>query len=192
MKNTRAFGLLQRINEQKSLSGLALLIEYGLYALYQPTSQFVNALKDFDHVEVTKNIIAACETRPSKNPPSDEVKSIFSRGGYGPTMYLIVMQIAGKRGLVPNTYGMVSAPAKKVWQEFYSGKGAPLVAHTPVNLGNVEEYLNQTYFIKRPLNITSAKVLHKRVLSSDRYGEMKDVLLEAIDGLLSSEMQRIY
>jgi hypothetical protein len=80
-----------------------------------------------------------------------QVQSIWSEHGYGPVLYRIAMQLKSPFPLRPNIDG-ITEQAKRVWEEFYSGKGQDFV-HCEFDKDAYpfqERHLRFRYRLKRP------------------------------------------
>ncbi|HFD4055764.1 TPA: hypothetical protein ACF3XI_004633, partial [Vibrio parahaemolyticus] len=78
----------------------------------------------------------------------DNVRAI---DGYGPTVYKVLMQLSGCRGIAP-CYKASNQPkefivkkSKRIWENFYNHEGINV---EPIENGYKENYLNSKYSIK--------------------------------------------
>jgi hypothetical protein len=149
-------------------------------------------LDNYDADEINESVIGSVELRYNESLETNEINSIYADKGYGPLLYLIAMT-KSPEGLIPSRTDQVSKSAKSVWEQFYSGKGKNLVRTEPIPAGrHKEEFMNQKYFILKPINLKKSESLTKSILKDDKYGEKFSMLEEAIDGRLRQEMRDIY
>ncbi len=123
-----------------------------------------------------------------------EVDRIWSKKGYGPLLYLLAMQETGNEGLMPSRVkSQVTPEAKRVWKEFYDGKGSDLVTYEDTEaIHHDEDYLNKKYFIDTQIDTSAAQRRHKQVIGQDPYGERFNNFIETADGVIGGEMSEIY
>jgi len=123
-----------------------------------------------------------------------KVEEIWAEKGYGPTLYRIAIQHAGRNGLMPSTIkGQVSAAAENVWKEFYDGKGSDFVNTEKSADDNHEvEHLDSIYYSNGPrINTSKAEQNHSKIFNKakDPYEEKLTTLLETADSVLGAAVR---
>lgn len=181
------------MEDMKSSDDLALFsYENSLFVLYK-TEGIESKLKDYDIEGIENHIVAVIDTRPNDEFDAFEVHSVWAQKGYGPLIYLVAMEKSG--ALVPvREKHQISQDAKKIWKNFYDGKGSQYVDYSELeDNAHEEEYLNQRYTLKEsPFNITQMEKKNDEALFNNPYGEMEDLLLEAAESILRNRMKDIY
>jgi hypothetical protein len=85
---------------------------------------------------------------------SDEawhVKGVVASNGYGPTIYQLLMQLAGHNGLAPcfkhgpNSKEFIVEKCKNIWKKFYE---SPLVRTVKLSEKYSESHLNYKFILK--------------------------------------------
>tara|TARA_Y100001937_G_C7131160_1_gene337452 strand:+ start:619 stop:1209 length:591 start_codon:yes stop_codon:yes gene_type:complete len=176
-----------------SLAGIGFFANESesVLGLYK-SEDMKKGLENYDADEINEAVIGAVELRYNESLQTYEINSIYADKGYGPLLYLIAMT-KSPEGLIPSRTSQVSKSAKSVWEQFYSGKGQGSVTFEPIKAGrHQEDYMNQKYFIKNPIDLNKAESVTKDILKNDKYGEKLSMLEEAIDGRLRQEMRDIY
>jgi hypothetical protein len=118
-----------------------------------------------------------------------KVEEIWAEKGYGPTLYRIAIQHAGRNGLMPSTIkGQVSPAAENVWKEFYDGKGSDFVdTKKSADDNHGVEHLDSIYYSNGPqINTSKAEQNHSKIFNKakDPYEEKLTTLLESADSVL--------
>ena len=118
-----------------------------------------------------------------------KIEEIWAEKGYGPTLYRIAIQHAGRNGLMPSPHkGQVSQAAQNVWKEFYDGKGSDFVDVKKSADDNHEiEHLDSIYYSNGPqINTSKAEQNHSEIFNkaTDPFEEKLTTLLETADSIL--------
>lgn len=180
------------INEAIKLeNNLCLLVAETTFILYRKSIK--GPMEEYDYEAMEDEIVAVAITKDSTHG-SWEVDSAWARGGYGPTLYLIIMDMAGSNGLMPNVnIGMVSNDAKRVWKEFYDGKGSEYVSSkVQIEGEHLEDHMNNIFYTDFDTKYRKMQRNSDKVIGHDPYGEFRDLIWEAGSSLLTSTMRGIY
>ena len=88
----------------------------------------------------------------------------------------------------------ISNDAKRVWKEFYDGKGKDDVKKIELKIKDEdkEDFLNYSMTNIRKIDTKSMESKNSKLLSNDRYGEKKYILEETAESILFNEMGKIY
>jgi len=123
-----------------------------------------------------------------------KIEEIWAKKGYGPTLYRIAIQHAGRNGLMPSPHrGQVSSAAQNVWKEFYDGKGSDFVdvkKSTDDNHG--VEHLDSIYYSNGPrINTSKAEQNHSEIFNKaeDPFEERLTTLIETADSVLGEAVR---
>jgi hypothetical protein len=176
-------------------ANLALVQESNLYVLFESNHNLQVALRKRVLEAIDQSIYGILRIRDNTLYNADEVDAIWAHKGYGPLMYLIGMQNAGKRGLMSSRVSnQVTSQAKEVWRQFYQGAGKDLVLPVPLQAKHhhEEEWLSYKYVLRKPYDITKLLNKGKIALKNDPYNEKLNLIIEAADALLSRHMSDIY
>lgn len=168
---------------------------YGDTFLLYDFAKMDLALTEYDYDEIDEAVVGVVETRYNGKHDAVEVDSLWGTQGYGPLLYLIAMQLAKPRKLITNRgVDKTSDSAKRVWKEFYDGRGKNSVEIEELANPdpNKEDFLNHAMTNKVKIDIRGMESKNNDILSNDRYGEKKDTLEEAGDSKLKYEMEKIY
>ena len=123
-----------------------------------------------------------------------KVEEIWAEKGYGPTLYRIAIQYAGRHGLMPSPHrGQVSPAAQSVWKEFYDGKGSDFVDTKKSDEENHGvEHLDSIYYSNGPqIDTSKAEQNHNKIFNKakDPYEEKLTTLIEAADSVLGEAVR---
>lgn len=169
-----------------NLSDKALYIDDSLIILYNP--DIIDEIKQMDIEKIDKGkIYGVIEIDENDTHNSLEVKNVFAKNNYGAIMYLLAMNIVGKKGLKPYSH-KITDEAKNIWKNFYDGKGSNYVEKEEIDNNQKEDFLNQIYYLKKNINTKKAENTHKKLFNNDKYGELKDTLIEFADTLLRDKV----
>lgn len=176
-------------------TNLALLQQgHALSVLFQNNAKLQSLLKKQEMEGLEANFFGVLQVRDNTIFDADEVDAVWAKPGYGPLMYLIGLQTAGKHGLMASRVkSQVTPAAKEIWRQFYQEAGQGFVQPIPLNSEHHEEpWLKCKYILKKPYNISGFLQKGKMALKNDPFGQKMDLLMEAADGLLRQQMNNIY
>ena len=184
--------------EAKEISDLALYLADSFIILYDYAGMLANIRKsvyeDPDEYDIEKYIIGV--VRLGFREGHLTIEEIWSKKGYGPVLYRLAIEQAGRTGITPSRLkGEISDAASYVWKQFYDGKGMDYVRHEPLeNKVHDIEWLDSAYYSEgEPVNKTKALARHDKIFSKGRdpYEEKLTHLLETADALLREKMEEI-
>lgn len=179
--------------------GLALLVEGGsMYILFQNSMPFQRALlsQNPENQHLENAIFGVLTIRDNTLYNSDEVDRVWARKGFGPLMYLIAMQNAGKYGLMSSRVtGEVSNDASTVWRNFYEGAGKKFVKVIPLNAEHPHHevpWLNAKYILKKPFPIGEFIMRGRAAFARDKHSEGRNLFVELADSMLRRKVDDVY
>ena len=170
------------------LSKMGLYSEDNMIILYDFNGVFARVKKE----DITKYITGVVRLDWNGKDKSFEIGEIWAKKGYGPAMYILALEQAGRRGLTPSRIkGQVSAEAQAVWQKFYNGPGQQYATNEPIDTVHGKPFLDSIYHTTGK-GVQKDKALrnHQRIFNKKRdpYDELLDKLLETAAMHLRGEM----
>ena len=178
-------------SEIRDVSNFALHQESMMDILYQPGPEMEQALADYDYDVIADNLLGVTQFGYSEELERPLLHAAFTQKGYGPTMFLIAIQKFSDEGLVPDP-NKVTPAAKKVFKEFYEGRGKSYVTSEEVESSyHKEDYLNQAYKVVKPLNLNRAVRTSNQILQ-DKFGEKLSLLADVAGSTLTQKMREIW
>ena len=176
-----------------NLSGTALFSGVRVIGLY--CSELMKPALDKENKKnMLDSILGAVSYRKNFTYHANETTGIAAEHGYGPLLYLLLMNISPE-GLIPNRVPEeMNESAKKVWREFTEGSGRKFVVAEPLNVKHHKEsYLNMRFFLQKPLSGTLvAKRRHEQVVGYDPYWKKNNLIATVFDQYLNQELQKVY
>jgi len=173
------------------LSKMGLYSEDNMIILYDFNGVFARVKKE----DITKYITGVVRLDWNGKDRSFEIGEIWAKQGYGPAMYILALEQAGRRGLTPSRIkGQVSAEAQAVWQKFYDGPGQQYATNEPIDTVHDKPFLDSIYHTTGK-GVQKDKALrnHQRIFNKKRdpYDELLDKLLETAASQLRDEMDYV-
>ena len=175
-------------------------------ALYLKKSGLHNENKDFSRYQLValidskNNILAAIKFIYSDT--AWHVENVVAKDGYGPTIYQLLMQIAGPNGLAPcykarsNSKEFIVSKSKKIWCIFYKSSS---IRPIKIEEKYSDDYLNYKYVLKKDVfDLPKAfrrldRLNIKRYLHNlGRWDRLKTSLLKQIDDEKLDEFEQSY
>ena len=179
----------------EDISNLGVYDDNNFVILYEanPVRAFIRraVYEDPDKYDISKYIVGA--VRLGWRDGNYTVEEIFANKGYGPVLYRLALERAGRHGLSPSKIkGEVSDAAQNVWKEFHSGKGMKNASFTPYEKPIHDiVYLDGVYHTKGPkVNREEAENVHNKIFSKarDPYDELITHLVEEAAFLLRDKV----
>lgn len=185
----------ESLNEDmSSTNGLALYKpkDADVFVLYNPKT-IEQGLKDFDSDEIEPSIYGIIELGEKNGTLI--VDRVVANKGFGPIMYLVALQFAGKNGLAPTRIkNQVSDSAKNIWKNFFDGKGSEYVKSFDLE-DNVhdEDYLNKKYVLNKNYSDYNKMINTSNIfLKNDKHSENANQIWGTADSILTNKMREIY
>ncbi|MBW8130571.1 MULTISPECIES: hypothetical protein [Pseudomonas] len=145
-------------------------------------------------------ILAAIKFRYSNT--AWHVDNVVALSGYGPTIYQLLMQLAGQNGLAPcykhglNSKEFIVDKSKKIWNKFHE---SPSVRVVKIEEKYSEAYLNYKFILKEDsFDLAKAyRLLNRIIIKSylgqlDRWERLKLCVSQKIDDKKLDEFEKIY
>jgi hypothetical protein len=169
----------------------------GLLGYYEANEELLAGLEEYEGDKIENNIISAAEYKWNELENCMEVVTINAKQGYGPLLYLSMMQLSKGKGLCPTRIkGHVSKEAEVVWEKFFvPPKGKKILAKPIKELKDKihdNPALNHKYINIYKPKLSSSLINHKKVVRNDRYGEKNSMIIDALEGFIRKKMQDIY
>ena len=173
----------------KKLDNFALVLDENLSFLYVADDELAQALENYDTENMEDKILLTFGVKEEMY-----IDAIWAQKGFGPLAYMLAMQISPSGWLAPNwNRNQITASAKKVWKEFFDGKGSNLVIKELIHPGMKDDnFFNYKFKMKKKMNVSKNIKIHDKFIGNDKYGEKLGMLSELAEGNLRQSMRGIY
>lgn len=162
---------------------------------YLNTEEVKTSLENYDMGMFEENVVAASEYRINSKFDCLEIQTIHALKGYGPLLYLTLMEGSRGKGLCPTTIkGEVTEEAQAVWNKFLNppeGKKQLGKSLGKIHDNHDNEALNHKYINVVDIDIKTPMANHKKVIGDDKYGEKTTVILEGLDSFIKTKLHSI-
>jgi hypothetical protein len=182
------------------LEGVFFSPNDNLIGLFKILDELKTTLDNNDTSVFDESILGVLQVQKNSEENCLEINKIHAIEKNGPLLYLLGMKVSNNKGLMPyHDPSYVSKDAKKVWHNFYEGTGKDLVTREKLSKDyHKEEYLNYKYFITAKTNKDKFSNLKKHIdignslISNDKHGEKKDLIVGSLESFVQNKMRDIY
>lgn len=164
-----------------------------MVGFYQDTPETTQALENKDGEAFMEFVVGGAETMVDETEAGKQfisVETIGAERGYGPLIYLSLMELSRIEGLngASPTAGTIKPKASAIWERFYKEQklAKPLMK---LDRETRLEYMNHSYINTHRVDLKSASKRHTSNMANDQYGEKLSMVEETIDAYINHRLQ---